>query len=182
MLCIDQSRSMLEGQANVLALTTIISLCLGLEKLEAGTVNLVGFGESIRTLEKSSLPNIPFVDESSNFGQLLEHLLSAGSSSSSCNHWRLCIVISDGICQEHERLRLLVNQCLEQRLLPLLIILDSHKKISELSYVEYPNGKVCFTKYLDTIPFEHYIIVHDIALLPDLLADALQQWFQCLNN
>jgi midasin len=33
------------------------------------------------------------------------------------------------------------------------------------------------TKYLDTFPFQYYLIVRDVLELPGVLAGALRQWF-----
>jgi len=43
-------------------------------------------------------------------------------------------------------------------------------------------GQVKMTKSIDTFPFPYYLILRDINHLPDVLADALRQWFELLKQ
>ena len=39
-----------------------------------------------------------------------------------------------------------------------------------------------FVPYLDTFPFPYYLILRDMSALPNVLGDALRQWFELAAN
>jgi midasin len=41
-----------------------------------------------------------------------------------------------------------------------------------------PGGAVVRAAYLDDYPFPFYVVVRDVRTLPDVLADAVRQWFE----
>lgn len=43
------------------------------------------------------------------------------------------------------------------------------------------SGGISMTPYLDTFPFENYVIVRDISTLPDVLSATLRQWAERVN-
>lgn len=51
--------------------------------------------------------------------------------------------------------------------------------LSRAEFVKDANGEaqLKMTKYLDTFPFQYYLIVRDVLELPGVLAGALRQWF-----
>ncbi len=57
-------------------------------------------------------------------------------------------------------------------------------KHSILDYktVSYPNGKLTLAPYLDSFPFPYYVVLRNIQTLPDILADALRQWFELITQ
>ena len=72
----------------------------------------------------------------------------------------------------------------EAGVLVVLVIVDSAGARSDDSIVaresvrfDAATGRVCRTAYLDDYPFPYYIVMRDVNLLPDVLADALRQWF-----
>ena len=66
------------------------------------------------------------------------------------------------------------------QVLLVFIALDSKGKDSllELQTVTFQGGAPQFTKYMDTFPFPYYIVLQDIAMLPQTLANLLRQWFE----
>ena len=48
--------------------------------------------------------------------------------------------------------------------------------------MSYPNGKLTLAPYLDTFPFPYYVVLRNIQTLPDILADALRQWFELITQ
>ena len=54
---------------------------------------------------------------------------------------------------------------------------DADKSIINRSTVAFVDGKVEVTPVLDGFPFEYYVVVHDVAGLPDVVAGVLRQWF-----
>ena len=41
--------------------------------------------------------------------------------------------------------------------------------------------KASFVSYLDDYPFPYYIIVDNAEEVPEVISDALRQWFQMIN-
>jgi midasin len=37
-------------------------------------------------------------------------------------------------------------------------------------------------RYMDTFPFEYYILVRHLDTLPEILCDALRQWFEMIQG
>ena len=37
-------------------------------------------------------------------------------------------------------------------------------------------------KYMDQFPFWYYVILSEVNSLPNILADALRQWFELMNT
>jgi midasin len=54
--------------------------------------------------------------------------------------------------------------------------------VVDMQIVEFKGSKVVKTAYLDNFPFPFYLIVKNLATLPEVLADAMRQWFELLNN
>lgn len=117
-------------------------------------------------------------------------LKAAGSAS---NLWQLELIISDGICEDHLAIRRLVRQAYEERIMVVFIVVDPaaltatqtdgrKQSILDLQTAEFVKDadgemQLKMTKYLDTFPFRHYLIVRDVQDLPGVLAGALRQWF-----
>ncbi|WWC59552.1 uncharacterized protein I303_102108 [Kwoniella dejecticola CBS 10117] len=216
LLSLDDSKSMFESNSIELAYKTLALVSQSMNKLEVGQVSIAKFGESIDILHPF---DTPFTDSEgskiiSNFGfnqnktdvvKLLERSLTyLAESRSTINNggagadlWQLEIIISDGICQDHHKLRKLLRKAVEERVMVVFIIIDSLNKqtpsnsntksntnaktsILSMQTVEYAmvNGemKLDMKRYLDTFPFEFYVVLRDVEALPGVLADTLRQW------
>ncbi|OTA33638.1 hypothetical protein BTJ68_08209 [Hortaea werneckii EXF-2000] len=117
-------------------------------------------------------------------------LKAAGSAS---ELWQLQLVISDGVCEDHPSIRQLVRQAHEERIMVVFVIVDaamaqaqaadgSNQSILDLQTAEFVKNasgemEVKMLKYLDTFPFNYYLVVRDVQELPTVLAGALRQWF-----
>jgi midasin len=119
------------------------------------------------------------------------------STSSSPDLWQLEIIISDGVCQDHARLRALLRRALEDRVMIVFLIVDSlgqssapsstpaatstaRTSILSMQSVAYKqvNGQMQLEmeRYLDTFPFDYYVVLRDVEALPNVLAETLRQW------
>ncbi|OQO11051.1 hypothetical protein B0A48_05306 [Cryoendolithus antarcticus] len=121
-------------------------------------------------------------------------LKATGSSS---ELWQLQLIISDGVCEDHPSIRQLVRQAFEERIMVVFVIVDalSRKASTPTQSAAVPNQSILdlqtaefakdadgemqlkMVKYLDTFPFQYYLIVRDVQELPGVLAGALRQWF-----
>lgn len=119
--------------------------------------------------------------------------------------WQLMLIVGDGICEDHEGIRRELVRAQEERILVVFIIVDqtgeqagavqgssgkegvTEQSILDLETVDFVaqkredgsegEAKLVRKKYLDTFPFQYYLIVRDVRELPGVLATALRQWF-----
>ncbi len=147
MLAIDDSRSMSESRSAHLAYQTLALVTGALSRLEVGDVSICRFGEDVDSLHdfgKGSfndqngahvIDRLGFQQKKTNVLKLVEQSLEtlaearAGRSSSSASQggdlWQLEIIISDGICQDHAKLRSLLRRAAEQRVMLVFVVIDS---------------------------------------------------------
>ncbi|KAH9851719.1 midasin [Lenzites betulinus] len=215
LVALDDSRSMAESHSVHLAFQTLALVARALGTLEVGDVALARFGAAVDVLHGFDAG--PFTDQAGarvmrafRFDQQATQVLSlletsltvleqarerrAASSSSAADLWQLEIIISDGICQDHERLRTVLRRAEEQRVMVVFIVLDSlHAKgagvsgagensILSMNQVAYKmvDGRMDLQveRYLDTFPFEYYVVLRNVEALPDVLAGTLKQFFE----
>ncbi|KAG5502578.1 hypothetical protein JIQ42_05647 [Leishmania sp. Namibia] len=53
--------------------------------------------------------------------------------------------------------------------------------ILDMQIVEFQAGRVVRRLYMEDFPFPYYLIIRDIQNLPEIIADAMRQWFELLN-
>ena len=217
LIALDDSRSMAESHSVHLAFQTLALVSKALGTLEVGDVAIAKFGETVDVLH--GFDGGPFTDQAGTrvmsafrFDQKATQVLSlvetslalleqarerrAVSSASAGELWQLEIIISDGICQDHDRLRTVLRRAEEQRVMVVFIILDSlHSKstasgtagknensILSMNQVAYKmvDGRMDLQvdRYLDTFPFEYYVVLRNVEALPDVLSGTLKQFFE----
>ncbi|KAG6015525.1 hypothetical protein E4U43_005140 [Claviceps pusilla] len=106
--------------------------------------------------------------------------------------WQLALILSDGLTPSsaHDSIRRLLREAMEERIMIVFIIMDDtgRKKgdsVLELKEAKFVQGdaasggesRVVIERYLDTFPFQYYLIVHDLEELPSALAGLLRTWF-----
>ncbi|KAF3482737.1 midasin [Arthroderma uncinatum] len=209
MLAVDDSKSMLEGASGQLAFQTLALVARSLSMLESGDLCIVSFGneEHIRVAHDFGKPfsseagsqvfqHFSYKQTGTNVRQLIadsmtlfrEARAKRPSSSASGDLWQLELIISDGICEDHDRIARLVRQAHEERIMLVFIIVDAvqeeSRSIMNLSQATFESdgsgpgdGKWKMKKYLDGFPFPYYLIVRNVQELPAVLSLALKQWF-----
>ncbi|KAI1868220.1 hypothetical protein JX265_007043 [Neoarthrinium moseri] len=109
--------------------------------------------------------------------------------------WQLALVLSDGLTPsaEHEDIRRLLREAHEERIMVVFIVMDdtaSKKRDSVLNLrtVQFvkdalgnTTGEISWEYYLDSFPFQYYLIVHNLEDLPGALAGLLRSWFAEVN-
>ena len=98
---------------------------------------------------------------------------------------QLVFIISDGRFDSGEREQTkrwnrIAKECNQ---FVVLIIVESKQSQSILDLkqaIVNEAGQIKIARYLDDYPFPYYLIVNDMKELPEVLADALKQWFQVL--
>lgn len=207
-LSVDNSRSMRDSGCDRLALKAVALVGQALHRLEAGRLAVVGFGERARVIVPfgdgllsaagaALVEALHFSENSTDVVRLMDTVIECfeGSAAPEDYPWNLNILISDGICEDHEALRTRLNEAVAKRIMTIFVVLDAKpaaESITELAKVEYeavrdehglPTGKTAIRmkKYLETFPFENYIVVRDVDELPVVLSEAVRQWFELLS-
>ncbi|KAF8630919.1 hypothetical protein AX17_005277 [Amanita inopinata Kibby_2008] len=225
LIAIDDSRSMAESHSVHLAFQTLALVAKALSRLESGDVAIAKFGQSVHMLHNFDqgqftdqagtkvISSFRFDQKATNMLSLLEMSLKAlesarerrsMGSATAADLWQLEIIISDGLCQDHERLRTVLRKAEEQRVMVVFIIVDSlhsgtaatssasdsqsasQNSILYMDKAEYKlvDGRMelQLQKYLDTFPFEYYVVLRNVEALPDVLAGTLKQFFERISE
>ncbi|KAJ6549493.1 hypothetical protein B0H10DRAFT_1850819 [Mycena sp. CBHHK59/15] len=222
LLALDDSRSMAESRSVHLAFETLALVGRALGRLEAGDVAIAKFGARVDLLH--GFDSGPFTDAAGarlmsafRFDQPATDVLAlvdtslrvleaarerrTGGSASAADLWQLEIIISDGMCQDHERLRTVLRRAEEQRVMIVFIIVDSlHSAVAgptgrkpvvqgsilTMDKAEYKNVdgrmELQLQRYLDSFPFEYYVVLRDVEALPEVLAGTLRQFFERISE
>jgi midasin len=210
MIALDDSKSMSEGGSQDLAFETLALIMKALAMLEAGEICVVGFGSDVKVHHPFERP---FTDDAgadvfSGFefnqqktdvrklvaqGIQLFQAARARASGSAAELWQLMLIVSDGICEDHEGIKRLVRRAQEERIMIVFVVVDAGiaapkkgeritQTIMELQTAEFikdENGLATLVRrrYMESFPFRWWLVVRDISELPGVLAMALRQWF-----
>ncbi|MCJ1389381.1 hypothetical protein MMC18_002238 [Xylographa bjoerkii] len=201
MLAVDDSKSMGESGSGQLAFETLALVSKSLSMLEVGQICIVGFGNDVHVAHEFDqtfsseagvqvFQQFTFQQTSTNVRRLIARSIElfrdarTKSSNSGADLWQLELIISDGVCEDHESIKRLVRQAQEERIMIVFVIVDSLKGESIMDMTqaifepdEGGETKLKIKRYLDGFPFGYYLIVGNVKELPGVLATALRQWF-----
>ncbi|OQD75534.1 hypothetical protein PENDEC_c007G04111 [Penicillium decumbens] len=207
MLAVDDSKSMLESGSGQLAFETLALVAKSLSMLEVGDLCVLGFGDEnhVRVAHEFGKPfsseagmqvfqHFSYQQTGTNVRKLIADSIALfrearwkrSPGSGSADLWQLELIISDGICEDHDTIRRLVRQALEERIMIVFVIVDAVKgssilDLSQASFEADPDSggemKLKMKRYLEGFPFPYYLVVRDVRELPAVLATALKQWF-----
>jgi midasin len=99
---------------------------------------------------------------------------------------QLVFLISDGRIERDSRaaLKRLMREMAERNILLAMIIVEGKNKkkdsIVHMKEVTFEKGKPVVKRFIEDYPFPYYIILEDMSALPEVLGDALKQWFEML--
>lgn len=204
MLAVDDSKSMGESGSGQLAFEALVLVTKSLSMLEVGEIAVVGFGEHVKIAHEFDKPfsaeagvniiqQFGFKQTKTNVRKLVAESIelfrearAKSLSSSATELWQLQLIISDGICEDHDTIRRLVRQAQEERIMIVFVIVDAIRgesivDMSQAVFEPDPNieggQKLKINRYLDGFPFMYYLVVGDVKELPGVLATALRGWF-----
>ena len=206
MLAIDDSMSMSNSHSVQLAFESLTLISNALNQLEVGEIGVISFGSTVKLLhpfEKawsdeagaSVLSLFTFAQESTGVKLLMDQSIKVLNHSRALQQntdlWQLQIIISDGICEDHEYIRSRVRSAAEDQIAMVFIVLDTRSEkdsISNMNSVSYnvdpatgaPALKM--TKYMDSFPFDFYVIVKNVERLPEVLGDTIRQFFMLFQS
>ena len=204
LIAVDDSESMQNGQAGDMALRALATLANGMSQLEIGQLGVASFGEDMKLIHPFNLPftsdsgvniasSFSFNAKRTRTALCIESSIAAlDSATSSSSSMQLVFMISDGRIERDSRskVRRLIRQMQEKNMLMVMIIVEgeaaeSKKKnesILNMKEVSFVNGKPKIKHFIEDYPFPYYLVVEDLAALPEILGDALRQWFEMLSQ
>lgn len=202
MLAVDDSRSMGESGSGQLAFETLALVSKSLSMLEVGEICVVGFGNEVRVAHDFDKPfsseagaeifqHFGFQQTKTNVRKLVAESITLfrearrRTFNAGTDLWQLELIISDGVCEDHDTIRRLVRQAQEERIMIVFVIVDSLLKgesVMEMTQAVFEPDAAGETKlnikpYMDGFPFPYYLVVGEVRELPGVLAQALRQWF-----
>ncbi|KAG5368467.1 Midasin [Yarrowia sp. C11] len=202
MISVDDSKSMNESpQCVELAFQSIALISKALTQLESGQLAVMKFGQDaqlVHPFEKTFsdesggelVSKFSFAQDQTNVQKLVQNSIDIFQQQKlgGAELWQLQIIISDGICENHEVLRQLVRHARELKIMLVFVVIDalaaasgqsSITDIKQAKYISQDDGQMVLKmeKYLDTFPFEFYVIVRDIKELPSVLSSVLRQFY-----
>lgn len=206
MIAVDDSKSMSESKSTELAFHSIALVSKALSQLESGGLSIVRFGEDVKVVHPFDkafnsqetgariFQWFDFQQTKTDMKQLCNQSLQIfedARSSSQSDLWQLQIILSDGVCEDHETILRMVRKAREEKIMMVFVVIDginSKESIMDMQQVSYVpdvntgalNLKV--DKYLDSFPFEFYVVVKDINELPEMLALILRQYFSEVSS
>ncbi|KAL2128150.1 hypothetical protein VTI74DRAFT_9603 [Chaetomium olivicolor] len=215
LLCVDDSSSMSDdnhSSSGRLALESLVMVARALTVLEVGQIGVMGFGTDVFLAHALTDPSFTsqdtgarvlqkftFRQEGTDMVRLLrrtiDHFREArilqASAPGGEDLWQLALILSDGLVQsrDHARLRPLLREAMEQRVMVVFIVMDDAREnkkghsVLELKEARFgPDGVPVIHRYLDSFPFPYYLIVHHLEDLPGALAALLRTWFAEVNS
>lgn len=216
LLCVDDSQSMGHTTAGAMALESLVMVSRALAMLEAGQVGVLGFGADVFTAHELAAPllsshdagarvlqNFTFAQDRTDVALLIRRTLdqlraaratASGGRGGGEDLWQLALILSDGLTpsDSHERIRRMLREALEERVMVVFIIMDDSSsrkgdsvlQLGKAKFVRRADGSsdVVVERYLDTFPFQYYLIVHNLEELPGALAGLLRTWFAEVNQ
>ncbi|OTB08493.1 hypothetical protein M426DRAFT_7806 [Hypoxylon sp. CI-4A] len=209
LLCVDDSKSMGESSSGELALESLVMVSRALTMLEAGQIGILGFGANTfmaheftepfashdagaKVLQKFTFQQ-DYTDIQLLIKQTIERFRLArlqSTSRGSEDLWQLALILSDGLTPSaaHEHIRLMLREAMEERIMIVFIIMDDtanskdKQSVINLKKVKFMgNDEIKTEYYLDTFPFQYYLVVHNLEDLPGALAGLLRTWFAEVN-
>lgn len=160
-------------------------------QLEVGEIGFLKFGEEAKVLHALGDPytsdagariveQFAFAEERTNVRNLLEQSVEVFQAANGRGDvWQLEIIISDGLCEDHDEIARILRRARESKILVVFAVLDrGDNPITQLKRVTWKGADMHMDRYLDTFPFEYYVVVRHIEELPHVLSSVLRQFFQ----
>lgn len=197
LLAVDDSESMKKSGAGEMALRALATLAVGMNQLEIGELGIASFGEDMRLLHPFNsaftsetgadmVMNFRFDQKRTRTSLCVESAIGSLEAMGDASSVQLVFLISDGRIERDSRetLKRLIREMMERNILLAMIIVEGDQKkkdsIVNMKEVTFQKGKPVVKRFIEDYPFPYYIILDDMTALPEVLGDALKQWFEML--
>lgn len=207
MIAVDDSKSMSESNSDKLAFHSIALVSKALSQLESGGLSIVRFGEDVKVVHPFDKP---FNANSENGAKVFQwfdfkqsktdikalckkslKIFEAQSFENKADLWQLQIILSDGVCESHDSILQMVRKARDEKIMMVFVVIDGinlKESIMDMQQVKYEADpttgelKLKVDKYLDSFPFEFYVVVKNINELPEMLSTILRQYFAEISS
>ncbi|XP_043500763.1 midasin [Polistes fuscatus] len=200
-LALDDSSSMADNHSKELAFESLSLISKALTYLEVGELSVISFGERVSVLhplgetftEQSGsrlIQNMRFEQTKTSIGQLVEFTVDMfETQSTSSDNAKLVVILSDGrgvFSEGIDKINYAVRRAKMADIFLVFIIVDNpinKDSILDIRMPVFEDGKLLgIRSYMDSFPFPFYMILRDINMLPEVLSDALRQWFEVVGK
>jgi midasin len=202
LVAVDDSESMVKSGAGAMALRAMATLAVGMNQLEIGELGVASFGNDMKILHPFHLPftsesganvvrNFQFDQRRTRTALCVASALAALDMPGDQASMQLVFLISDGRIERDSRaeLKRLVREMMERNILLAMIIVEGGKggatkkdSIVNMKEVSFEKGKPIVKRFIEDYPFPYYVVLDDMMALPEVLGDALRQWFEMLTQ
>ncbi|RWS13574.1 hypothetical protein B4U79_11757 [Dinothrombium tinctorium] len=201
-LAVDDSSSMMDNKSKIFAFESLALLAKSLSLIEAGQLAVMSFGEETKLLHSFDEPytqstgaailsHFEFNQQRTRVVELLNKAvaLSMKHRNSYRELSQLLLIISDGrglFNEGEENVRRAVRQMKSFGIFVVFIILDNPLNKDSILDIKVPvfdeSGRVKIETYMEKFPFPFYLILRDINSMPQVLGEALRQWFELVTS
>lgn len=199
LLAVDDSESMRKSGAGEMALRAMATVAVGMNQLEIGELGVASFGDDMKLVHPFHQPftsesgadvvgNFKFDQKRTRIAMCVESAMAALEESGDRSSMQLVFLISDGRIERDSRsvLKRLIREMVERNILLAMIIVEGSQKrkdsILNMKEVTFEKGKPVVKRFIEDYPFPYYIVLDDVISLPEVLGDALKQWFEMLSQ
>lgn len=203
LLAIDDSESMMDTGAGGLACEALALITQALSRVEVGQLSVMSFAETVELLHPFERPftaesgahmlsRFTFKQKNTDMEGLLRTVVStlrlarATQPASAAEQLQLVLIVSDGRrSPSWGDPTQWIRRAAQEHILLCFVIIDAataKDSILELKTVTYPNGKLTMSRWMDAFPFPYYLVLRELQALPQVLSDALRQWFEMLKD
>lgn len=199
LLAVDDSESMKKSGAGEMALLAMATVAVGMNQLEVGELGVASFGDDMKLVHPFHQPftsesgvdivrNFRFDQQRTRIAMCVESAMTALEEAGDRSSMQLVFLISDGRIERDSRsaLKRLIREMVERNILLAMIIVEGSQKkkdsILNMKEVTFEKGKPVVKRFIEDYPFPYYIVLDEVSTLPEVLGDALKQWFEMLSQ
>ncbi|XP_050541449.1 midasin [Daktulosphaira vitifoliae] len=201
-MAVDNSSSMMDSHAKVLAFESLALVSKALTLVEAGELGVMSFGEQAKIIHPLGEPfaeqsgaklvhNFTFDEQKTKVGEMIEIATTSfkdrGRLDSGDQPAQLLVIISDGRGIKSEGPDVVKNAIRSAKtngVIIVFLVIDnptSKESILDVKMPIFENNTVRIESYMDNFPFPFYVILRDVEKLPSVLSDALREWFELVT-
>lgn len=206
-LAVDNSSSMSENNCRQMTYESLALLAKSLSIIEAGSLNVISFGEKVKNIHDFEQPyddsvglkwlkELQFDEKRTSYLKLLHYASDAFAKRDQASQTRdqskvsqLLIIISDGrnVSDEEGELKRYLRQLKTAKVVTFFIIIDDLKRnegksLSDVKRTIRQGANMVVFNYMELFPFPFYVLLHEIEAMPSVLGGALRQWFELASQ
>ncbi|XP_060859886.1 midasin [Metopolophium dirhodum] len=202
-MAVDNSSSMMDSHAKILAFESLALVSKALTLVEAGELGVMSFGEQTKIVHPLGEPfsdqtgcklmqHFTFDEQKTKVGELIELATAVfedrGKLDTGDQPAQLLVIMSDGRGIKSEGPDVVKNAIRAAKvngIFIVFIVIDNPKSKESILDIKMPifeNNSVRIESYMDNFPFPFYVILRDVDKLPGVLSDALREWFELITT